>query len=67
MISYERKPNGAFGAILGCHDDLLMTRAIGMHICFSKMPLPRIVDKIRYVEEVFQHEIPGRNIDNEKR
>lgn len=67
MISYERKPNGAFGAILGCHDDLLMTRAIGMHICFSKMPLPKIVDKTRYVEEVFQHEIPGKNIDNEKR
>lgn len=67
MISYERKPNGAFGAILGCHDDLLMTRAIGMHICFSKMPMPEIVDKNKFIDDVFQHEIPGKNIDNEKR
>ena len=31
--TYERKPNGAYGAIVGKHDDLLMTRAIGLHIC----------------------------------
>ena len=28
-LCYEKKPNGAFGAIIGKHDDLLMTRAIG--------------------------------------
>lgn len=39
-LAYERKPNGAYGAISGFHDDLLMTRAIGLHICFSEMPLP---------------------------
>jgi len=27
------------------HDDLLMTRAIGLWICFRKMPLPRLIDK----------------------
>lgn len=42
-LSYERKPNGAYGAIAGEHDDLLMTRAIGLHICFNEMPLPAVV------------------------
>jgi hypothetical protein len=39
---YERKQNGAFGAIVGRHDDLLMTRAIGLHICFHEMDMPKI-------------------------
>jgi hypothetical protein len=42
---YERKKNGAYGAIPGKHDDLLMTRAIGLHICFFEMDLPRIVPR----------------------
>lgn len=41
-LTYERKKNGAFGAIDGKHDDLLMTRAIGLHICFNEMDLPQI-------------------------
>ena len=41
-LTYEKKPNGAFGAIPGKHDDLLMTRAIGLHICYNEMPLPTI-------------------------
>ena len=44
-INYERKPNGAFGAIVGEHDDLLMTRAIGLHICFFEMDMPRFVPR----------------------
>lgn len=40
---YERRPNGSFGAIVGEHDDILMTRAIGLHICFYEMDVPRIV------------------------
>ncbi len=43
FISYERKQNGAYGAVAGEHDDLLMTRAIGLHVCFSEMPVPRLV------------------------
>ena len=43
MLVYEKKQNGAFGAVQGEHDDLLMTRAIGLHICFNEMELPRIV------------------------
>lgn len=42
---YEKKPNGSFGAVLGMHDDKLMTRAIGLHICFFEMDVPKIVNK----------------------
>ena len=45
-INYEKKPNGAYGAIVGAHDDLLMTRAIGLHICFFEMPVPKIVMRV---------------------
>ncbi|MGN0875332.1 MAG: terminase [Akkermansia sp.] len=41
-ITYERKQNGSYGAIIGKHDDLLMTRAIALHICFNEMDLPQI-------------------------
>lgn len=44
-LTYEKKKNGAFGAIAGKHDDLLMTRAIGLHICFHEMDIPTIVKK----------------------
>lgn len=43
FLTYERKPNGSYGAIIGMHDDLLMTRAIGLHVCFHEMPIPTIV------------------------
>lgn len=44
LLSYERKPNGSYGAIAGEHDDLLMTRAIGLHVCFNEMPLPSVIE-----------------------
>lgn len=47
-LVYERKPNGAFGAIEGKHDDLLMTRAIGLHVCYNEMDLPEIVKRDRF-------------------
>ena len=39
-LVYERRQNGSFGAIPGHHDDLLMTRAIGLYICFNEMDPP---------------------------
>lgn len=42
-LTYEKRPNGSFSAILGKHDDLLMTRAIGLHICFFEMEMPKVV------------------------
>ncbi len=32
MVTYEMKPNGRFGAKSGYHDDVLMTRAIGLSV-----------------------------------
>lgn len=44
LLKYERKQNGAYGAVQGEHDDRLMTRAIGLHICFHEMDLPKIIE-----------------------
>ena len=44
-LTYEKKPNGAYGAIIGKHDDLLMTRAIGLHVCFYEMDTPKFVER----------------------
>lgn len=55
-LNYERKQNGSFGAKQGTHDDLLMTRAIGLHICFYEMELPQVVTRgsrnFKYVPRV---------------
>lgn len=40
-LTYERRPNGSYGAISGKHDDMLMTRAIGLHVAFNEMVPPR--------------------------
>ncbi len=40
-LTYERRPNGSYGAVTGKHDDMLMTRAIGLHICLNEMTAPR--------------------------
>lgn len=42
-LTYEQRSNGSYGALPGRHDDLLMTRAIGLHICFMEMDMPRRV------------------------
>ncbi len=31
LLSYEHQPNGAYAARRGCHDDILMTRALALH------------------------------------
>lgn len=46
-LCYEKKENGSFGAISGQHDDRLMTRAIGLFICFCEMDLPKIVQPVQ--------------------
>lgn len=47
FLSYERRPNGSYGAIPGAHDDILMTRAIGLHIALHEMDAPRLRGKDR--------------------
>ena len=44
-VTYIRRPNGSYGAVGGKHDDLLMTRAIGLHVCFHEIPLPHIMEQ----------------------
>lgn len=44
-LTYEQRENGSYGAISGKHDDLLMTRAIALHIAFNEMELPRKILK----------------------
>lgn len=46
LSNYEKKPNGSFGAIEGRHDDILMTRMIGLYICYG-LPLPRVACGLR--------------------
>ncbi|MFW9597499.1 MAG: hypothetical protein ACMV0Y_06060 [Paludibacter sp.] len=42
LDTYELKEDGTFGSADKCHDDMVMTRAIGLHIS-SKMPIPEEV------------------------
>ncbi len=43
FLCYERRPNGSYGAIISAHDDILMTRAIGLHIALHEMEPPRLL------------------------
>ena len=45
LLTYERRANGSYAAIEGKHDDLLMTRAIALHISFHHLPPPRIIPR----------------------
>ena len=51
---YERKPSGGYGAVAGKHDDILMTRAIGLYV------IARLADyAMRHgVESVHELKIP---------
>ena len=31
LLTYEQLPNGAYAAKCGCHDDIVMTRALALH------------------------------------
>lgn len=41
LATYEQRQNGSYGAIEGKHDDMLMTRAIGLYISRFGMDPPR--------------------------
>lgn len=45
-LTYVETENNVFEAMEGYHDDRLMTRAIGMQVCYHEMELPRIVKKV---------------------
>lgn len=48
-LTYVETENNVFEAMEGYHDDRLMTRAIGMQICYHEMELPRIVKKVNNI------------------
>ena len=48
FLKYEKKNNGSYGAILGSHDDILMTRAIGLYICYCEMPTPAEIHRAKH-------------------
>lgn len=43
LLDYERRQNGSYGAITGKHDDILMTRAIGLYVSNAEMRPPKEV------------------------
>ena len=43
--TYIETENGGFEAMEGHHDDRVMVRAIGLHICYHEMEFPTIVKK----------------------
>lgn len=48
-LTYVETENNVFEAMEGYHDDRLMTRAIGMQICYHEMELPRIVKRVNNI------------------
>ncbi len=54
-LTYEQRQNGSYGAISGCHDDMLMTRAIGLHIILHELDVPALPMQATYKR-------PGRSL-----
>ena len=44
MQTYIENERGTMEAMSGFHDDLLMTRAIGLYVCFYEMEMPKMVE-----------------------
>lgn len=47
LVTYEQRPNGSYGARLGHHDDILMTRAMALW-ALRDMPATRVADCRRH-------------------
>lgn len=55
---YEKKANGSFGNIDGKHDDILITRMGGLHVCYE-LPIPKIIDANK--QNIKKREIIGES------
>ena len=44
-LTYIENEKGGFEAMEGYHDDRLITRAIGLQICYHEMEIPRIIKR----------------------
>ena len=54
-LTYVETENNVFEAMEGYHDDRLMTRAIGMQVCYHEMELPRIVKRVNNINAGLVH------------
>lgn len=48
--TYEQKENGSYGAKEGRHDDVLMTRMIGLYVAYT-MPIPEVEEEKKTVTQ----------------
>ena len=55
-LVYERKQDCSYGAVSGEHDDVLMTRAIGLQVCFNEMDRPKEVRRRPAAEPGVYHQ-----------
>ena len=60
--TYIENEEGGFEAMAGCHDDRLMTRAIGMQVCYHEMDIPRIVKRANQTRRLSQKSISAATI-----
>jgi hypothetical protein len=44
MDTYEEKPDGNYGAVDGCHDDMVITTAGTVWLAIKEMPPPKEID-----------------------
>ena len=48
LDTYEEKANGELGAVEGCHDDRVMSRAIGLYVICEQMDAPALQSRVRH-------------------
>lgn len=48
--TYEQKENGSYGAKEGRHDDILMTRMIGIYVAYA-MPMPEMEEEKKIISQ----------------
>lgn len=61
-LTYIENDKGGFEAMEGYHDDRLMTRAIGMQVCYHEMDLPRIIKKPALKRKIKQKAVSAATI-----
>jgi len=44
LNTFEQKENGKLEAVDGCRDDRHITRAIGIWVCYQKLPAPQLIN-----------------------
>jgi hypothetical protein len=61
-VTYVETDKGGYEAMEGYHDDRLMTRAIGLQICFKEMEMPRVVKMAQRTAGISQKVVSAATI-----